>query len=141
MLTGEKSLVLERLVGKGMNYPVGDFLIRIKNAALSGKPEFEVVNTKLILLVAKALKKEGYLEKILKKDGSLSIRLAYRKKEPVLLDIRLVSKPGLRVYMGVSDLERIKKPSILLVSTSEGVMFSKEAIRKRLGGEVIAEVL
>jgi len=52
-----------------------------------------------------------------------------------------VSKPGLRVYMGVDELGKTKGPTFYILSTSKGVMTSNEAIKKRLGGEIIAEIL
>ncbi len=123
-----------------VNYPVGDFLVRIKNAALADKREFSVQNTKLIKQVAEVMSKVGYLEKLKVEKNRLIIRLAYHKKEPLLLDIKLISKPGLRIYMGVDELEKKRGSSIYILSTPKGVMASKEAIKKRLGGEVIAEI-
>lgn len=137
------SLGLERPVGKNMtqvNYPVGDFLIRIKNAALARRREVKVPATKLIKAVAEVLAKEGYLQEVKEDKGEIVVKLAYRKKEPVLLDLKLVSKPGLRIYMGVEDLKKIKRPSIFIVSTPKGVMSSEEAKKKNVGGEVIVEV-
>lgn len=81
------------------------------------------------------------MDEVKEKDGKLKARIAYRKKEPIILDIRLISKPGLRIYMSVGELEKIKGPSIFIVSTNKGVMTNKDAIKKRLGGEVIAEVM
>jgi small subunit ribosomal protein S8 len=75
------------------------------------------------------------------KDGQLTAFISYRKKQPLIMDVRLVSKPGLRVYKKADELEKIKKPTILIVSTPKGVMSSREAIKKRLGGEVIVEML
>lgn len=123
-----------------INYPVGDFLLRIKNAALARQREVEVLDTKLIAAVASVLKKEGFLEEIEKKDGKLMVKISYRKKEPVLLDLKLVSKPGLRIYMGVDELEAIRSPSFFVLSTPKGVLPSRDAIKKRVGGEVIVEV-
>ena len=140
MLTGVKYPELERRVGN-MNYPVGDFLIRIKNASLAKKRQVKVVNTKLISLVAHALKKQGYLREVTEKDGKLVAFLSYRRKQPLIMEVRLVSKPGLRVYKGANELEKIKKPTTLIISTPKGVMSSQEAIKKRLGGEVIVEML
>lgn len=135
--------MLRKLVGEmvKVDYPVGDFLIRVKNAAKVRKRELAVSKTKAVMAVAKVLKKEGILESVTEKKGELIVKLAFRRKEPVLLDLKLVSKPGLRIYMGVEELERIKKPSILILSTSKGVMSSSEALKMRLGGEVIVEVL
>lgn len=141
--TRETFLVLERQVGNmtNINYSIGDFLIRIKNATLARKKEMEVDNTKLIESVAKVLKKEGFLTEVTKKDGKLTVKPAYRKKEPVLMDLKIISRPGLRIYMGVDELAAIKGPSIFILSTSQGAMTSLEAIKKRVGGEVIVEIL
>lgn len=137
-----RSLVLERQAGNlnMINYPIGDFLIQIKNAANADKKEFEVDSTNLIKDTAQTLKSAGYLEEVSEKGGVLSIRLAYKKKEPVLMNIKLVSKPGLRIYMNVDDIEKIKGPFTLLISTPKGVVTSKRAIKERIGGEVIAKI-
>ena len=123
------------------NYPIGDFLIRIKNAVMAGNRSVEVGSTKLIKAVAQILKKGEYLSELKEKDGRLVVQLSYRKKEPVLMDVKLVSRPGLRVYMSADELGKKRGPSIFIVSTSKGVLLSKEAIKKGVGGEVIAEVL
>jgi small subunit ribosomal protein S8 len=162
MLTGAKSLELERRVGNldltffskegqakkeykcknmNINYPVGDFLIRLKNAGMAGKSVVFVKKSKLIRAVADALKKEGFLDEIEEEKGVLLVKLSFRKKEPVLLNIRLVSKPGLRVYMNVEELIAKKGPSVVILSTPLGIMSAKDAIKKEVGGEVIAEVL
>lgn len=127
--------------GKTTNYPVGDFLIRLKNAVLADKKTLEVPLSRLVKEVAKALAKEKFLEEVSEKEGRLFLRIAYHKKEPILSDIRLVSKPGLRVYMSAKEIGKKKGPSIFIISTPKGVMTSKEAIKKNLGGEVIAEIL
>ncbi len=124
-----------------INYPVGDFLIQIKNAAMAKRREVEVDSTKLIKAVAIAMKKEGYLERVTTKKGKLIATLSYRKKEPVLIDLKLVSSPGLRIYQDVDDLERFRGPSIFILTTPKGVISSREAIKKRVGGEVIVQVL
>ena len=136
--------MLRRQVGKGinnMNYPVGDFLIQIKNAALARKQEVDVSCTKLIRSVADEMKKMGYLDSVEEKDGRIIVKLTFHKKAPLISKVRLVSKPGLRIYVGVDDLDKERGPSVFIVSTPKGVMSSREAIKKRLGGEVIAEVL
>lgn len=124
-----------------MNYPVGDFLIQVKNAALARKQEIVIANTKLIRAVADVLKDLGYVDSIKEDGGKLSIKLTYHRKKPLINRVRLVSKPGLRIYSGADDLEKEKGPSVFIISTPKGVMSSKKAIKKRLGGEVIAEVL
>ena len=122
------------------NYPVGDFLIRVKNAALAGKHEVEVPVTKGIKAVAEALKRAGYVEEVKAAKGLLTASLSYRRKKPVMLGLKLISKPGLRIYMDVDDIEAKRGPSIFIVSTPKGVLISKEVIGKRASGEVLAEV-
>lgn len=122
------------------NYTIGDFLIQIKNAARADKRIVEVKSSKLSHAVSKVLKKEGILEEVTNKGGKLTVKLAYRKKEPLLIDLKLVSKPGLRVYMGKDELEAKKTSSEYILSTPMGIMSAKEAIKKGVGGEVIVEV-
>ena len=137
-----KFQVLERLVGKNMQtYPVGDFLIRIKNASLANKKEVEVFSSKFVKEVAKTLKEEGFLNTIEEKKGKIKVTLAFSHKKPVVMDIKLVSRPGLRLYKNVDELEKIKRPTIFLISTPKGVLSSKKAIKQRVGGEILAEIL
>lgn len=136
-----KSQELERLVGNKMtNYPVGDFLIRVKNAAMAGGKDVEFASTKLVVAVAKVLEKSGYLTSITNSKGVLKGSLTIKHKEPVLMDVKLVSKPGLRVYKNLDELKDKKGASMYIVSTPKGVMTTKEAIKVGLGGEVIAEI-
>lgn len=123
-----------------VNYPVGDFLIRIKNAVLARNRDVEVESNKLIKDVASVFKKEGFLEEAKEEKGKLKIRLSYRRKEPILLGLKLISSPGLRVYSKVDGLEKKRGASIYVLSTPKGIMSSKEAIKKRVGGEIIVEV-
>jgi len=128
--------------GFGMtNYPVGDFLIRIKNAAMIDKRYIEVRNSKLIEAIAMALKKEGYLDEVKKVGSNLSIRLTFRNKKPLILDLKLVSTPGLRVYKGVDELKKVRGPRVLFLSTPKGVMSLSDAVKNNLGGEIIVAVL
>lgn len=122
------------------NYPVGDFLIRVKNAALAGQHEVDVPTTKGIKAVAEALKRAGYVEEVKSAEGILTATIFYRRKKPIMLGLKLISKPGLRIYMDVDDIEKKRGPSIFIVSTPKGVLISKEVITKRASGEVLAEV-
>jgi len=123
------------------NYSIGDFLIRIKNASLANNKQVEAYATKFIKSMAKALKEEGFLEKVEEKDGLIKASLAFSHKKPVVMDVKLVSRPGLRVYKSADELEKIKRPTVFMVSTSKGIMSSRKAIKQRLGGEVLAEIL
>jgi len=141
MRLGEKSPVLERQAGNMANYPVGDFLIRVKNAALAKGKKLTVPSTLAISAVAQSLKKLGFFDDVKKDKNELSVTLTYKNKKPVLMDLKLISKPGLRIYMGVGEIEKKKGPSLYLISTPKGIVSSREAVKERIGGEVIAEVL
>jgi len=125
-----------------VNYPVGDYLIQVKNAAKAGRKEVVVKNSKFIKSVADALVRIRILDAVEIKEDFLISRLSYHKKEPVLVDLKLVSKPGIRHYMNVEELSLRKRrnASKLIVSTPLGVMSSIEALKKNVGGEIIAEV-
>jgi small subunit ribosomal protein S8 len=123
------------------NYPVGDFLIKIKNASMAGKKEARVAQSAKILAVAEALKKLGYLDGVKKDKDGITVSLAFKNKKPVLMDVKLMSKPGLRIYMGVPEIEKKKGPSIYLISSPSGIISSRQAVKNRCGGEVIAEIL
>lgn len=134
---------LERLAGNNMsetNYPIGDFLIRIKNAAQAKNREVTVSVTKKKVAIAKALEKAGFVEEIKSKDGILSLSVSFSHKSPILMDLRLVSKPGRRVYYKLSDIEAKRGPSTFLVSTPKGILTTKEAKKIGSGGEIIAEI-
>lgn len=122
------------------NYSVGDFLIRIKNVAMAKNKEVVVKSNRNLVAVSEALKKMGFVDSIKNEKGVLVVALTFKDKKPRLMDLKLVSKPGLRVYMGVEELESKKGPSVYLVSTPKGVMSSLKAIKDRVGGEVVAEI-
>lgn len=122
-------------------YSLGDFLIRVKNCSMAKNKTLEVPVTKQIEAIAQAMKKLGYFDEVKKADGKLTISLAFKNKMPILMNLKLVSKPGLRVYLGVDEIEKKKGPSIFLISTPKGIVSSRVAVKQRMGGEVIAEIL
>jgi small subunit ribosomal protein S8 len=123
-----------------VNYSIGDFLIKIKNASMAKNKELTVPSNKQIEAIAAALKKLGYLDEVKKEKNMLSLSLVYKNKRPVLTDLKLVSKPGLRIYMGIAEIEKKKGPSTYLISAPIGIISSREAVKQRVGGEVIAEI-
>lgn len=125
---------------KMVNYPVGDFLIRVKNAALAGRFEIVTPMTKMIVATAEVLKSEGFVSSIEQKEGELVITLRKHAKEPVLLGLTLISRPGLRQYMNFNEIMSKKGPEVYIISTPVGVISSRAAKKKVVGGEVIAKV-
>jgi small subunit ribosomal protein S8 len=125
---------------KFTNFLVGDFLIRVKNAAMAKNKTLTIKASKQIVAIAEALKKAGFLDGIKNEKGMLTLSLTFKDKKPRLMNVKLVSKPGLRIYLGVDEIEKKKGPSIFLISTPKGVISSLQAIKERVGGEVIAEI-
>ncbi|WKZ25236.1 MAG: 30S ribosomal protein S8 [bacterium] len=123
------------------NYQIADFLIRLKNASMANLKVVEVAKTKVISAVAKTLKKEGFLDTVTEKQGVITVTLSIFRKKPVLSNVKIISRPGLRIYKNVDELESIKTPEMFIISTPKGVMSHKTAIKQRVGGEVIAKVI
>lgn len=126
---------------KTTNYNAGDFLIRIKNAAMAKNKEVTARADKKVVAIAEALKKIGYLDSVKKEGNVLTVGLTFKDKKPLLMNVTLVSKPGLRVYKSIAEIESKKSPATYLISTTKGVISTKEAVKSRVGGEVIAEIL
>jgi small subunit ribosomal protein S8 len=125
---------------KFTNYIIGDFLIRVKNAAMAKNKSFSIKSNKQIIALAEALKKTHFLDSVKVEKDVLTISLAFKDKKPQIMDIKLISKPGLRIYLGADEIAKKRGPSIYLVSTPKGVISSLQAVKERVGGEVIAEI-
>lgn len=123
------------------NYPVGDFLIKLKNASMAGNKEVKVAASNKVMAVAEALKKLGFLDGAKREKDIITVSLTFKSKKPLLMDVKLISKPGLRIYMGVDEIEKKKGPSIFLITSPSGIISSRQAVKARTGGEVIAEIL
>lgn len=121
--------------------PVGDALIRIKNAYMVGKISVDLRFSKLILKLMKLLQKEGYISEVAEKDGQIEVTLKYSSRKPAVTDLQRISKPSLRVYKKSKELPRVLSGlGIAIVSTPKGLMTDKEARKLKLGGEVMALV-
>ena len=124
--------------------PIADLLTRIRNANMVGKTEVRVPASKLKQVVAEQLKKNFYLAGVAIEKGSPRDTLVITLNQPGegdINEIKRVSKPGRRVYVGANDIPRVKNGrGIVLVSTSKGVMTGGEAIKNKLGGELLLQV-
>lgn len=121
---------------------IADMLTRIRNAQKAGHKTVVVPLSNLKFEIAKILKKENYLEDFKKygKGGKkvLEINLKY---PAAISEIKRISKPGLRIYVGARQVKNVKSGyGISVISTSKGLMTSKEALNSRLGGEVLLEI-
>ncbi|HEX6258139.1 MAG TPA: 30S ribosomal protein S8 [Candidatus Saccharimonadales bacterium] len=125
--------------------PIADLLTRIRNASLVGKNEVRTPSSKIKETIAKQLKSAGYIADVSVEKtaprNTLVITLSADGTRSVITEIVRVSKPGRRVYAGVNEIPRVKSGrGIVLVSTSKGVMTGQQAIKERLGGEVLCKV-
>lgn len=125
--------------------PIADVLTRIRNAILVGKHEVRVPTSKIKETVARQLQKSGYIAAVETEKSTPRNTLVITINEPgknaKITEISRVSKPGRRVYAGANDIPRVKSGrGVVLISTSKGVMTGQEAIRQRLGGELLCKV-
>lgn len=125
--------------------PIADMLTRVRNATMAGKNEVRLPHSKMKQTVAEQLKKAGYIEAVkvekAKPQDEMIITIFEKGGEAVFTEIERVSKPGRRVYAGANDIPKVKSGrGIVLVSTSKGVMTGAEAVKQRLGGELICKV-
>jgi small subunit ribosomal protein S8 len=129
-----------------INDPIGDMLARIRNAGMARLDEVRMPTTKLLVEVARILKEEGFIRDYRVVPATprdeLVLRVKYGPdKKPVVMGLRRVSKPGLRVYSGAKKIRPVRGGlGIAIVSTPKGVMTGRDAYRQNVGGELLAEV-
>ena len=126
--------------------PIGDMLTRIRNGQQRLKPNVEMPSSSLRLNILEVLKAEGFISSyhIEKKENnkiSLIVDLKYYEGNPVIKDIRRISKPGRRVYSRATSIPRIQNGlGLAIISTNKGVMSDMEARKNNIGGEIICRV-
>jgi small subunit ribosomal protein S8 len=127
-----------------MSDPISDMLTRIRNASRALLPAVELPHSRMKESLANILKKEGYVAEV-SVDGKtikkLKIQLKYQGKKNVIEGLKRVSKPGLRKYVGSTEIPRVLGGlGISIVSTPEGVMTGTQAKKKNLGGELLCYI-
>lgn len=126
--------------------PVADLLTRIRNGLHARHTDVKIPHSRLKAQIAEILMREGYLDdvEILPAGVQSSIRVLLRytpDRKPTILGLRRVSRPGLRVYRGRTELPRVQGGlGIAILSTSRGVMTDRDARKSGIGGEVLCEV-
>lgn len=127
-----------------MTDPISDMLTRIRNATRALKPEVTMPYSKIKEGIARILKADGYVADWAvegKEIKNLKIRLKYQGNEGVIAGLRRVSTPGLRRYVGCSDIPRVLGGmGIAILSTPRGVLSGHEARKQNVGGEVLCFV-
>lgn len=126
-----------------MTDPIGDFIIRIKNAGMVGKETVSLPSSKMKLAIAELLSKKGFLGEVSSKakDGKnvMTVGLLYREDgTPKVRDVQRISKPGRRIYEKAKDIKKFKRGfGISVFSTPKGILADSEAKEQNLGGEVL----
>jgi small subunit ribosomal protein S8 len=129
-----------------MTDPVADLLCRIRNAAKAQHKAVDVPASNLKREIVKLLNEMRFIRKYseLNIGGKkfLRIWLRYNKNdESIITGLERVSKPGLRVYVNTEDLFKLQqKVGTMLVSTSQGVLTHKQALKANIGGEILCRV-
>ena len=127
-----------------MTDPISDMLTRIRNAHGALLPAIEMPHSKMKESIAAILKKEGYIAEVSvegKPMKKLKLKLKYQGKKSVIEGLRRVSSPGLRRYVGATEIPRVRGGlGTSIVSTSQGVMSGTQARKNNLGGELLCYV-
>ena len=126
----------------GMTDPIADMFTRIRNAIQAGHKEVGMTGSRMKLGIADTLKREGYIKDYEftadKKQGVIKI---YLKPVAVIQDIQRVSKPGRRTYVGKDSIPTVKDGiGMAILSTSQGILSSREAKFANVGGELLGYI-
>lgn len=125
--------------------PIADMITRMRNAMAVRKESVLIPVSKLKERILNVLINEGYVEsyerEYVGKVEYLKVILKYYMDKPVITHLKRISKPGCRLYSGFRNLKKVRGGlGISVVSTSYGVLSNEEAMRRKLGGEVLIEV-
>lgn len=128
-----------------MSDPISDMLTRIRNAQMANKATVVMPSSKVKVAIVRVLKDEGFVEDFAVRENAgkpaLEIGLKYYAGRPVIERIDRVSKPGLRIYRGASEIPRVMNGlGVAIVSTPKGVMTDRKARASNVGGEVLCIV-
>ena len=125
--------------------PISDMLTRIRNANRALLPNIDLPHSRMKESIAHILKKEGYIAEVategVKTKKKLKLKLKYDGKKGVIEGLRRVSTPGLRRYVGSTEIPRVRGGlGISIVSTSQGLMTGNQARKSNVGGELLCYV-
>ena len=126
--------------------PIGDMLTRIRNGQMRSLNKINIPFSNFRLKILEVLKKEGYIidfniDNGKKKIKFLSVDLKYYEGQPVIKEIKRVSKPGRRIYSRATSIPKVLNGlGLAILSTSKGVMSDSDAMKNNLGGEIICKV-
>jgi small subunit ribosomal protein S8 len=126
--------------------PIGDMFSRIRNGQMRSLNSVDIPSSIFRQNILKILKSEGfikdyYIEKTENNKSSLKINLKYYEGNPVIKEIKRISKPGRRVYSRANSIPRVMNGlGLAIISTPKGVMTDAEARKNNIGGEIICRI-
>ena len=124
--------------------PIADMLTRIRNAGRALLPTVQIPHSRMKESIAVILKGEGYVADVNvegKLPKTIKIKLKYEGKKTVIEGLKRISTPGLRRYVGATEIPRVRGGlGVAVVSTSEGLMTGTQARKKNLGGELVCYI-
>jgi small subunit ribosomal protein S8 len=129
------------------NDTIADMLTRIRNSTMARHQMTQVPATRMTRSIARVLKEEGFIEDFsetgegVKKQLTISLKYKGKTRQPIITNLKRVSKPGLRVYSNRKELPRVLGGiGIAIISTSSGIMTDRDARRQGIGGEILCYV-
>ena len=126
--------------------PIGDFIIRLKNAGAVNHEVVSIPFSKMKMAVAEVLKENGYIKDV-EKSGkkvrkTIHVRLQYKDDgTPRISSVKRISKPGRRIYKSVDDIHSVRYgKGMSVISTPNGILTDAQARKERVGGEILFEI-
>ena len=128
-----------------MSDPIADMLTRIRNGQSAGKVDVSMPSSNAKIAIAKVMQSEGYVAGHSVSDDAckpvLTVTLKYFEGRPVIDDLKRISRPGLRIYKGKTEIPKVLNGlGVAIVSTSSGLMTDRQARAAGQGGEVICTI-
>lgn len=126
--------------------PIGDFIIRLKNAGAVAHESVSVPHSKMKLAIAEVLKEAGFIKDVEKRGKkvrkTLNIDLMYNKNgSPRITEVKRISKPSRRIYKGAAEIFPVRYgKGMLILSTPKGILTDAQARKEGVGGEALFEI-
>ena len=128
-----------------MTDPIANMLTLVRNAARAKKDKVDIPHSKILTAIAEIMKAEGYIDnyRVIKdtKQGHLRVYLKYINKKSVILNLKRVSRPGLRIYSRAKVVPSVLRgKGTVILTTSKGLMTDAQAREAKIGGEVLCYI-
>jgi small subunit ribosomal protein S8 len=126
-----------------VNDPISDFIIRLKNAQMANKETVVIDYSKLKEAIGTLLADSGYIKSVSKKkkNNTLEVELNSKKSDKFITGVMRVSKPSRRIYEKAGNIYPFRRGfGMAVISTSKGLKTDKQAIKEKVGGEVLFKI-